>query len=96
MILSNETANLVSKSKVKNGKEAIEKIRKFFRSEIEAEDFYSLVKQIYKEKDKIDTVFAMVTDYNTEEDGIRLNQSFDNKFLKMIHVSACQLTIPQR
>ena len=43
VILSDEPVSLVSKSKIKNGKEAIEKVRKFFRSDIEEEDFCSLV-----------------------------------------------------
>ena len=78
-MLSDETASLITKGRSKIGKDTIKEIRKSYKSEIETDDFYSLVKQIYVHKTKIDHVFSLITEHNREDDGIRLNHSFDNK-----------------
>ena len=88
-MLSDEKASLITKGRIKTGQDTIQEIRESYKSEIETDNFYSLVKQIYAQKTKIDVVFSLITEYNREDDGIRLNHSFDNKFLKLVHISAC-------
>ena len=95
-MLSDEAANEITKGRSQFGTDIVTELKNSFKSEIDASDFYTLVKQIYVQKEKIDTVYTVIGEFNSEEHGIRLNHSFDNKFLKMIHLSACQSNSPQR
>ena len=96
LMISDEAANEITRGRSQFGKDIVSELKNSFKSEIDASDFYTLVKQIYVQKEKIDTVYTVIGEFNSEEHGVRLNHSFDNKFLKMIHLSACQSNSPQR